>query len=72
MGEATVTPISSARASRTRALNETADRIAHKAFSGAFNELVGAADPHATAEETLAAYLRAMRQQLEARELLRL
>jgi hypothetical protein len=68
MAEANVTPISAARTSRTHALKEAADRIAHKAFSGAFNELCEAADPQATLDETIAAYLRTMREQLEARE----
>ena len=46
-------------------LREAASRIAAKAFATAFNELVEAARPDSTVDETVTAYLDAMRAQLE-------
>jgi hypothetical protein len=52
-------------------LHEAANRIAAKAFSTAFDELVETARPDSTVDETIAAFLDAMREQLErhAREM---
>lgn len=49
-------------------LHEAANRIAAKAFATAFNELVEIALRDSTVDETVTAYLQAMREQLERQE----
>jgi hypothetical protein len=49
-------------------LNEAASRVATKAFSTAFNELCEAMSTEGRVDEIVAAYLAAMREQLERHE----